>query len=65
MVGGILLILENLKNLELKLKNFGHHAEFKESGKNINDIKKMIKEKAVYDYSADMLEDKWSGEKNC
>ena len=56
--------LRKPEELELKLKNFGHHAEFKESGKNINDIKKMIKEnKAVYDYSADMLEDKWSGEK--
>ena len=56
--------LRNPKELELKLNNFGHHAEYKESGKNINDLEKMIKEnRAVYDYSSDMRKNKWSGEK--
>ena len=57
--------LRNPKELELKLNNFGHHAEYKESGKNINDLEKMIKEnRAVYDYSSDMRKNKWSGKKN-
>ena len=52
------------KELELKLNNFGHHAEYLESGLNINDLEKMIKEnRAVYDYSADMKSNKWSGDK--
>ena len=52
------------KELELKLKNFGHHVEFLESGLQLEDIKKMIKEKrAIYDYKADMRENKWAGEK--
>jgi beta-1,4-mannosyl-glycoprotein beta-1,4-N-acetylglucosaminyltransferase len=56
--------LRTPKELELKLNNFGHHAEFKESGKDIYDLEKMIKEnKAIYDYTADMKKDKWSGEK--
>ena len=56
--------LRKPKELELKLKNFGHHAEYKESGKNINDLEKMIKENlAVYDYSTDMRKDKRKGEK--
>ena len=52
------------KELELKLNNFGHHVEYLESGLNINDLETMIKEnRAVYDYSADMRENKWKGEK--
>lgn len=52
------------KELELKLKNFGHHVEFLESGLQLEDIKKMIKEnRAIYDYKADMRENKWAGEK--
>ena len=51
------------KELELKLNNFGHHAEFIESGLKLNDLEKMIKEnRAVYDYGADMRKNKWSGE---
>ena len=53
------------EQLELKLKNFGHHVEFLESGLNIKDIEKMIREnKAIYDYKADMRQDKWSGKKD-
>ena len=52
------------KELELKLKNFGHHVEFLESGLQLEDIEKMIKEnRAIYDYKADMRENKWAGEK--
>lgn len=52
------------EELELKLKNFGHHMEFIESGLKLNDIEKMIKEnRAIYDYKADMRENKWSGNK--
>ena len=50
------------KELELKLNNFGHHTEYKESGLNIKDIENMINEnKAIYDYQADMRTNKWSG----
>lgn len=56
--------LRKPKELELKLKNFGHHAEYKESGKSLIDLEKMIREnRAVYDYSSDMKKDKWKGEK--
>ena len=55
--------LRKPKELELKLKNFGHHAEYNESGKDINDLEKMINEnRAVYDYTADMRKSKWSGD---
>ena len=51
------------KELELKLNNFGHHAEFIESGLKLNDLEKMIEEnRAVYNYGADMRKNKWSGE---
>ena len=53
------------KELELKLNNFGHHAEYKESGLNIKDIESMINEnKAIYDYQADMRSNKWSGKQS-
>ena len=48
--------------LENKLKNFGHHYEFQESSLKLDDIKKMInKNLAIYDYEADMRNNKWSG----
>ena len=48
--------------IEKKLLNFGHHAEFKESGLKLDDIKNMIKNnRAIYDYHADMRASKWSG----
>ena len=50
------------KEIEKKLKNFGHHAEFKESGLKLDDIENMVKNnRAVYDYHADMRGYKWSG----
>ena len=55
---------KNFYELEKKLKNFGHHFEYKESGLKADDLKKMIsKNLAVYDYEADMRENKWSGTK--
>ena len=50
------------EDIEKKLKNFGHHTEYKESGLNLNSIKDMVNnKKAVYDYHADMRSSKWSG----
>ena len=50
------------EEIEKKLLNFGHHAEFKESGLKLDDIKNMVKNnRAVYDYHADMRVSKWSG----
>ena len=54
--------LKTPEDLEKKLLNFAHHFEYEESGLKIEDIKKMIQEnKAIYDYGADMKENKWSG----
>ena len=50
------------EDIEKKLKNFGHHAEYKESGLDLSSIQNMVKNKrAVYDYHADMKKSKWSG----
>ena len=49
------------EEIEKKLMNFGHHAEFKDSGLKLNDIKNMVNSnRAIYDYHADMRESKWS-----
>tara|TARA_E500000331_G_scaffold50783_1_gene43920 strand:- start:760 stop:1650 length:891 start_codon:yes stop_codon:yes gene_type:complete len=54
--------IKSPEEIEKKLNNFGHHLEYKESGLNLNDIRKMIDNgKAIYDYHADMRESKWSG----
>ena len=54
--------LKSPEELEKKLNNFAHHFEFKESGLNIDDIKRFIAEKRViYDYKADQKQYKWSG----
>ena len=50
------------EDIEKKLKNFGHHTEYKESGLDLSSIQNMVKNKrAVYDYHADMKKSKWSG----
>ena len=50
------------EEIEKKLKNFGHHAEYHESGLKLDDIKKMVNDKrAIYDYHTDMKSSKWSG----
>jgi len=50
------------KEIEKKLKNFGHHWEYQVSGLNLGDIESMVNNKrAIYDYHADMKTSKWSG----
>ena len=55
----------NIKSAEdiiKKLKNYGHHLEFTESGLKLDDIKAMINNKrAFYDFHVDMRENKWAG----
>ena len=54
--------LKSPEDIEKKLNNFGHHLEYKESGLNLSDIRKMVNSgKAIYDYHADMRKSKWSG----
>ena len=54
--------LKTPEDIEIKLNNFGHHLEYKESGLNLNNIKEMINSgRAIYDYHADMRKSKWSG----
>ena len=54
--------LRTPEELEKKLLNFAHHYEFEESGLNIKDIKKLIKDKRVmYDHKVDQKGYKWSG----
>ena len=44
-----------------KMKNFLHHFEYENSGLKVEDIQKLIKEKkALYNYSADQRQNKWS-----
>ncbi len=44
-----------------KLKNFLHHYEYEKSGLDPENIKKLIQEKkALYDYSVDQRNNKWS-----
>ena len=55
--------LKKPEDLEKKLKNFAHHYEFEESGLELNDIRRLIKERRViYDYKVDQKEFKWSGQ---
>ena len=42
-----------------KFSNYLHHQEFEYSGLNLNDIKKIVKEKKIlYDHSADQTANK-------
>ena len=44
-----------------KMKKFLHHFEYENSGLKVEDIQKLIKEKkALYNYSADQRQNKWS-----
>ena len=55
--------LKTPEELEKKLLNFAHHHEFENSGLNLNDLKRFVKEKRIiYDYKADQKKYKWSGE---
>ena len=53
------------EDLERKLSNFLHHVDFEQSGLNLEDLKKLIKEKKVmYNHSIDKKKNKWGeGEK--
>ena len=43
------------------MKNFLHHLEYEKSGLQVNDIKKMIKEKRIiYNHNIDQKKYKWS-----
>ena len=54
--------LRTPEELQKKLINFAHHYEFEESGLDLKDIKKLIKEKRVmYDHNVDQKGYKWSG----
>ena len=54
--------LRTPEELQKKLVNFAHHYEFEESGLDLKDIKKLIKEKRVmYDHNVDQKGYKWSG----
>tara|TARA_B100000029_G_scaffold448040_1_gene470261 strand:- start:1505 stop:2377 length:873 start_codon:yes stop_codon:yes gene_type:complete len=56
--------IKSPENIQKKFLNFLHHAEFEESGYNLNDVKKMIKENRIlYDLSVDQRSFKWKGEK--
>ena len=57
--------IKNPEDLELKMLNFLHHIDYKQSGLNLEDLKKLIKEKKVmYNHAMDKKENKWGeGEK--
>ena len=56
--------LKTPEQLHKKLLNFAHHFEFKNSGLNIKDIRKLMDEKRIiYDHNIDQKEYKWSGNK--
>jgi len=50
------------EEIEKKLSNFLHHQDFKSSGLNLDDIKKMVENnKVLYDHTVDQRDFKWSG----
>ena len=53
------------EELEKKLSNFLHYIDFQESGLQLKDLEKLMKEKKImYDHSSDKSESKWgNGEK--
>ena len=49
------------EKIDFKMKNFLHHLEYEESGLNIEDVAKIVKEEKVfYNHSADKKEKKWN-----
>ena len=55
--------MKNPQNIHYKLSNFMHHLEFEESGLQVSDMERMIKEKKVlYNHMADKRENKYTGE---
>ena len=54
--------IKSPEDIVKKLKNYGHHLEFKESGLTLDDIKNMVNNKrACYDFHVDMKSSKWTG----
>ena len=54
--------IKSPEDLLKKLKNYGHHLEFEESGLNLDDITNMMNDKrACYDFDIDMRGNKWTG----
>ena len=52
------------EDLENKMLNFLHHVDYQQSGLNLKDLKKLMKEKKVmYDHSIDKKGDKWTERK--
>ena len=50
------------KDIHYKLSNFMHHLEYEESGLNISDMERMVKEKKIlYDHKADQKKEKYTG----
>ena len=46
------------------MKNFLHHFEYENSGLKVDDVKKLVEEKkALYNYSVDQRQKKWTNNK--
>ena len=53
------------KEIHHKMKNFLHHFEYENSGLNVGDIEKLVKEKKpLYNYSVDQRQKKWINNSN-
>ena len=53
--------IRSAKDLEKKLLNFAHHYEYENSGLDVNDLNKLIKEKRImYKHTSDKRENKWT-----
>ena len=52
--------MRNPEDLEKKLSNFLHHVDYEQSGIDLNDLKKLMKEKKImYNHSIDKKGSKW------
>ena len=60
--GWHLTSIKKPKDIHYKLSNFMHHLEYEESGLQIDDMEKMVKEKKIlYDHKTDMKNKKYTG----
>ena len=54
--------MKNPQNIHYKLSNFMHHLEYEESGLDISDMERMVKEKKIlYDHKTDQKKEKYTG----
>ena len=52
--------IRNPEELEKKLSNFLHHVDYQQSGLNLDNLKKLMKDKKImYNHSLDKKENKW------